>query len=75
MLTLHFGASGLVGFQSQSIEEGTLIQNVSASVATTQGLEIQQQTDEHRSIFSNGTILTLLIAVVGLVSFRRNSFL
>lgn len=74
LLALHIAAGGLAGSQSQESEQNIIIQKTISSLEMQTSLAPVVQSEEGRSIFSKTTIISLLMAVMGIVAFRRNTY-
>ena len=72
-LILHLASGALIGSQ---IQDGTInmmdLQQRISSADIHNGLDADYQFVQNESIFSKATIISLLVAVMGVVAFRRN---
>ena len=76
-LVMITATGGLVGLKSEGSAQNLTVENEIPSVATPDALntvEQYNQDDQGRSIFSKTTIISLLVAVMGIVAFRRNTY-
>jgi hypothetical protein len=74
ILMIHFTASGLVGFNGKGTAQTHLIKNTLQADAIQKTVESGEPHNQDKSIFSNVTIISLVLAVIGLVAFRRNTY-
>ena len=68
--TVFFPTGGLIGSQGDLVSPDLSIQKEISSVPLQSALESDQQD----AIFSKTTIVTLVLAVLGVVIFRQHSF-
>lgn len=74
-LMIHFTASGLVGFNGKGTTQTQLMKNTLTVDAINKTVKSGEQHIEDKSIFSKATFISLVLAVIGLVAFRRNTLL
>lgn len=74
-LMIHFTASGLVGFNGNATTQTHLITSTLSADTIHKTVISGEQHFEDESIFSKATIISLVLAVIGLVAFRRNTLL
>ena len=74
IITTHFVAAGLAGSQSQVAEQNHIIEKVISSDEIQNTLGSEDQFEQDKSIFSKTNILSLIVAVIGIVAFRRNTY-
>jgi hypothetical protein len=74
VLMIHFTASGLVGFNGNGTGQTHLSKNTLPADAIQKTVISGEQHKQDRSIFSNVTIISLVLAVIGLIAFRRNTY-
>jgi hypothetical protein len=74
-LMIHFTAGGLVGFDGKATTQTHLINNTISADAIHKTVISGEPHIEDKSIFSKATIISLVLAVIGLVAFRRNTLL
>jgi hypothetical protein len=75
VLTIHFAAGGLIGFQGKKSPQILTIEKVMPPPVAIQGtINPGEQLNGGKSIFSKATIISLIVAVMGIVAFRRNTF-
>ena len=74
VLTIHFAAGGLVGSQSKKSAQGIAIEKIAASGNLQDTIKASEQISPARSIYSKSTIISLIVAVMGIVAFRRNTY-
>lgn len=74
IISMHFVATGLAGSQSQEVTENFIIEKAVPSIAFQNTLKSDDHREETRSIFSRTTIISLIVAVIGIVAFRRNTY-
>ncbi len=74
VLAVHFSASALVGFQSKGPSQDLAIEKVIPPEATQNALQPGGKFVQNKSIFSRTTIISLIVAVMGIVAFRRNTY-
>jgi len=74
VLMVHFSAGGLIGFQSKVPTKNLTIEKVISPQAIQNTLTPGEQFNQNKSIFSKTTIITLVVAVMGIVAFRRNHY-
>jgi hypothetical protein len=75
LLGIHFSASGLVGFNGKGTAQTHLVKNTLQADAIQKTVETAKPHNPDKSIFSIITIISLVLAVIGLVAFRRNTYL
>jgi hypothetical protein len=73
-LSIHLVADGLAGSQRQEFAQNILIEKSIPPGAIPAPLDSPQQPVKDRTIFSKTTIISLFVAVIGIVAFRRNSY-
>lgn len=74
ILLIHLTAGGLVGFQSPGSAQNLDIEKIIPSEIIQNTLASGEQFEQNRSIFSTTTIISLIVAVMGIVAFRRNTY-
>ena len=74
IITMHFVAAGMAGSQSQVVTENLVIEKAIPAQALQNTLTSGDQFEQDGSIFSKSTIIYLLVAVIGIVAFRRNTY-
>lgn len=74
ILTIHLVAAGLAGSQSQAVTENSVIEKAIPSQAVQHSLKTDDQHKQDRSIFSKTTFFSLVVALIGIVAFRRNTY-
>jgi hypothetical protein len=74
VITMHFVAAGMAGSQSQLVTENLVIKKAIPSQALQNTLTSGDQLEPDGSIFSRSTIIYLIVAVIGIVAFRRNTY-
>ena len=74
-LMIHFTASGLVGFNGKGTAQTQVINTTLTADTIHKTVNSDEQHIDDKSIFSKATIIVLILAVVGLVAFRRNTLL
>jgi hypothetical protein len=74
-VTIHFTASGLVGFNGNGTVRTHMIENTLTADTIHNTVNPGEQHIEDKSIFSKATFISLILAVIGLVAFRRNTLL
>ena len=73
VLILHLAAGGLIGSQIQDSVINMDLDQVISAMETNDGLNVDDQFIRNNSIFSSATLISLLVAVMGVVAFRRNN--
>lgn len=71
---LHFAASGLIGSQGPQTPDVLSIEKTISSVTIQTPLQPGDKFKQDESIFSKTTIISLIMAVMGIVAFRRNTY-
>jgi predicted S18 family serine protease len=76
LFTLHFAASGLIGFQGKKSTHDINIEETIQTVPHQNNAEPGSTDEENNSIFSNTILFSLIVVIAGVVAFRRgtNSF-
>lgn len=74
IITIYFVAAGIAGAQNQVSAENITIDKAIPSISIQQTLNPGDQFEQDRSIFSKTTLISLLVAVIGIVAFRRNNY-
>ena len=74
VLMIHFTASGLVGFDGNGTGQTQLIKNTLPADTIQKTVNFGEQHSQDRSIFSKVTIISLILAVIGIIAFRRNTY-
>ena len=74
VLASPFVASGLIGSESKQHTQKPCIENTIPSSPTQDIVKPGEQLIQEKSIYSKTTIILLIVAVIGIVAFRRNSF-
>ena len=72
ILTLHFVASGLIGFQGNKSDQIVSIEKTMQTVDTQEKADSLSAAEEDTSIFSNTILFSLVVVVAGVVAFRRD---
>lgn len=72
--TMHFLVVGLAGSQSNIDTENLIIEKAIPSKAIERTLKSGDQFKPDESIYSKTTFISLLVAVIGIVAFRRNTY-
>ena len=73
VLILHLAAGALIGSQIQDASINMGLDQVISAAETNNGLNVDDQIIQGNSIFSRATLISLLVAVMGVVAFRRNN--
>ena len=73
-ITVYFVAAGFAGSQSQVVADKSIIEKSIPSLAIQQTFKSGDEFERDRSIFSKTTLISLLVAVIGIVAFRRNTY-
>ena len=74
ILSMYFVAAGMAGSQSQVDTKNPIIEKAISSKAIQHSLKSDDQFEPDRSIFSKTTMISLIVAVIGIVAFRRNTY-
>lgn len=74
IVSVHLVAAGLAGSQSQVVSENTIIEKAIPSKAVQHSLKSPDQIKQDGSIFSKTTLISLVVAIIGIVAFRRNTY-
>lgn len=74
LLTMYFVAAGTAGSKSQMVTENIVIEKANPTQTLKNTLTSGDQFEQDGSIFSKSTIIYLLVAVIGIVAFRRNTY-
>jgi hypothetical protein len=72
--TVLFVIVGLAGSQSQTDTENIIIEKVIPSKAIEHSLKSGDQFKPDKSIYSKNTIISLIVAIFGIIAFRRNTY-
>ena len=74
IISIHFVATGLAGSKSQVVTENFIIEKTVPALALQKTMDTADQLEPKRSIYSSTTIISFIVAVVGIVAFRRNTY-
>jgi hypothetical protein len=74
ILSLYLVAVGMAGYQSQMDTKNLIIEKAVPSKAIQHSVKSDDQFEPNRSIFSTTTMISLVVAVIGIVAFRRNTY-
>lgn len=72
--TVLFSAGALIGFQSEKPPQHLTITKVMPSEVLQDATPSGEQSDQDKSIYSRSTFISLAVAVMGIVAFRRNTY-
>jgi hypothetical protein len=70
---LYFSGSGLTGFQSVGHAQKLTIEKAIPSDVMQYSLEPAGRLRNDKSIYSAATIISLVVAIIGIVAFRRKT--
>jgi hypothetical protein len=73
MLSIHFVTVGSAGSHQQEFTQNIIIEKTVPSGAKPASRNPSHIIDEDKTIFSKTTIISLIVAVIGIVAFRMNS--
>ena len=74
VLAVHFSAYGLNGSQSRVPSQHHEIKNIIKSEAAQKAAQPGEHFFEEKTVFSRTTIIFLVVALLGIVAFRRNLY-
>ena len=74
-IALYFVGSGITGFQSVGHAQKLTIEKAIPANMMQHTLEPVNQFQQSKSIFSTTTIILLIVAIIGIVAFRRKTYL
>ena len=72
-LAIYFAGSGLIGFRSVGHAQKLTIEKAIPSDVMQYSLEPANHLRHDRSIYSAATIISLVVAIIGIVAFRRKT--
>jgi hypothetical protein len=72
LFTLHFAASGLIGFQGKKSTQDINIEETIQTVPHQNNDGPASTAEEDNSIFSNTILFSLIVVIAGVVALRRD---
>ena len=74
-IALFFVGNGIIGFQSVGHAQKLTIEKAIPASVMQYTLEPVHQFQQNKSIFSTTTLISLIVAIIGIVAFRRKTYL